>query len=39
LEAARELGCDEGEAAFKAKLAVTSWQKVKDELPKDGSDE
>ncbi len=35
IEAARELGMDEDEAAFKAKLALIARQKVKDvpELP------
>ena len=32
IEAARELGCDEDEAAFKAKLAVIARQKPKDDL-------
>ena len=31
IEAARELRCDEDEAAFKAKLAVIARQKPKDE--------
>ena len=30
IEAARELGCDEDEAAFKEKLAVIARQKPKD---------
>ena len=30
LKPARELGCDEDEAAFKAKLAVIARQKPKD---------
>ena len=33
-QAARELGCDEDEAAFKAKLAVIARQKPKDESKK-----
>ena len=32
-ETARTLGCDEDEAAFKAKLAVIARQKPKDEQP------
>lgn len=32
IEAARELGADEDEATFKAKLAVIARQKPKDEL-------
>ena len=32
IEAARELGADEDEATFKAKLAVIARQKVNDEL-------
>lgn len=37
VEAARELGCDDDEAVFKAKLAVIARQKPKDksEPPKD----
>ncbi len=37
VEAARELGADEDEATFKAKLAAIARQKVKDETqsPKD----
>jgi hypothetical protein len=31
IEAARALGCDEDEAAFKAKLAVIGRQKPKDQ--------
>ena len=31
IKAARELGCDEDEAAFKAKLAVIARQKPKDD--------
>lgn len=31
IEAARELGCDEDEATFKAKLAVIARQKPKHE--------
>ena len=40
-EAARALGCDEDEAAFKAKLAVIARQKPKGEPgpPKGGSGE
>lgn len=34
IEAARELGCDEDEAAFKAKLAVIARQKPKDDVAK-----
>ena len=33
IEAARELGADEDEAAFKAKLATIARQKPKDEPP------
>lgn len=33
IEAARRLGADEDEAAFKAKLAVIARQKPKDEPP------
>jgi hypothetical protein len=33
IEAARELGCDEDEAAFKGKLAVIARQKPKGEVP------
>ena len=33
IETARALGCDEDEAAFKAKLAVIARQKPKDEQP------
>ena len=33
IEAARELGADEDEDAFKAKLAVIAQQKPKDEQP------
>lgn len=33
IEAARELGCDEDEAAFKAKLAVIARQRVKENDP------
>ncbi len=33
IEAARQLGADEDEAGFKAKLAVIARQKVKDEPP------
>lgn len=39
IETARALGCDEDEAAFKAKLAVIARQKPKGEQPavkKDG---
>lgn len=32
METARALGCDEDEAAFKAKLAVIARQKPKDEI-------
>ena len=33
IKAARELGADEDEATFKAKLGVIARQKVKDEAP------
>jgi hypothetical protein len=33
IETARALGCDEDEAAFKAKLAVIARQKPKGEVP------
>ena len=35
IEAARELGADEDEATFKAKLGVIARQKVKDEVAPD----
>ncbi len=40
VEAARDLGADDDEATFKAKLAQIARQKVKDEpeLPKDGEE-
>ena len=33
IETARALGCDEDEAAFKAKLAMIAQQKPKGEVP------
>ena len=35
IKTARALGCDDDEAAFKAKLAVIARQKPKEEAPKD----
>ena len=39
IEAARELGADEDEATFKAKLGVIARQKVKDAPRPDKTDE
>ena len=38
IETARELGADEDEATFKAKLAVIARQKPKDDLKEDKND-
>ena len=39
IEAARQLGADEDETAFKAKLAQIAWQRPKGDVPEPPKDQ